>query len=241
MEGKKGKQETGQGRIFCYLRVSTIEQDTEKFKTDIRKYANERLNRTVKEADFIEEKVTGKKDFKQRSLFSEILNKVTKGDIIITPELSRLARSLGQIVEIVHQIDKAGAYIHFIKEGISTDDKNDIMRKMYIHLLGMFAEFESDIKSERIKEGMRARSLRGLSIGRTKGLGRKIDFMPETDRQDIKEKIRLGLSLNKVSRDYKVSPLTLRAWLEENNLHERDKKHIRTRGKHGSQGTKEKV
>jgi len=227
MKKQKGKQEETGGRIFCYLRVSTLEQDTEKFKADVRKYVNEKLGRSVKEADFIEEKVTGKKDFRQRLLFSDILEKLEKGDIIITPELSRLARSLGQVLEIVKTIEKKGAYIHFIKEGIKTDDEKDMMKKMYINLLAMFAEFESDIKSERIKEGMRAREARGGSIGRKKGLGKKIESMSEADRKDIEEKIKLGLSISRVSKDHGVSPLTVRAYLENQGLHERQKNKIR--------------
>ena len=78
---------------IAYLRVSTEEQDLEKFKADILKYANDKQLGNVQ---FIEEKVTGTKNWKEREL-GTIIGVLNAGDNIIVPELSRLARSISQI------------------------------------------------------------------------------------------------------------------------------------------------
>ena len=79
--------------VFAYLRVSTVLQDTDKNKLEILKFAN---SHKLGNVEFIEEHITSKKHYKQR-LIGKILNEIKQGDVLIVPELSRLARSVSQI------------------------------------------------------------------------------------------------------------------------------------------------
>ena len=76
-------------RTIGYLRVSTADQDIEKNKSDILKLANEKRLGSV---DWVEEKVTGTKNWRKRKL-GKVFNSLNAGDTIIVSELSRLGRS----------------------------------------------------------------------------------------------------------------------------------------------------
>ena len=73
---------------YAYLRVSTLEQNTEKNKLEILKFANDKRLGNV---EFIEEKVTGKLHFRKREL-GLLIEKMDDADVLIVPELSRLGR-----------------------------------------------------------------------------------------------------------------------------------------------------
>ena len=73
MKTKKAAQKVT-NKTYAYLRVSTYEQDTEKNKTDILKFANDR---DFGKVHFVEEKVSGKKSWKERkikTIIDELVN-----------------------------------------------------------------------------------------------------------------------------------------------------------------------
>jgi len=72
--------------VFAYLRVSTLDQETEKNKYEILKFANEH---NLGKVDFVEENISGRVSWKKRKL-AGIIDNFNKGDILITNELSRL-------------------------------------------------------------------------------------------------------------------------------------------------------
>ena len=84
-------------RCVGYLRVSTADQDVAKNKADILKLANDKR---LGHVEFVEEKVSGTKDWRKRKL-GEVLETLQSGDTIIVSELSRLGRSTLQILEIM--------------------------------------------------------------------------------------------------------------------------------------------
>ena len=73
-------------KTIGYLRVSTDQQDLQKNKADILNIANSKRLGTV---DWVEEKVSGTKNWKERKL-GEVFSTLNSGDTIIVSELSRL-------------------------------------------------------------------------------------------------------------------------------------------------------
>ena len=100
---------------FAYLRVSTIEQNTEKNKLDVLKFAN---SKKLGNVEFIEEQISGKANFKNRQL-GALLEKMKKDDVLIVPELSRIARSITQIFEVIDITKQKGIILYSIKEDFS--------------------------------------------------------------------------------------------------------------------------
>ena len=79
--------------------------------------------------DFIEATASGQASEKRRRL-DELLNGLQRGDRLLVSELSRLGRSLGQIVSILDALAKAGIAFVALKENIRLEGKRDIQTKV---------------------------------------------------------------------------------------------------------------
>ena len=99
----------------------------------------------------------------------ELTSVLGRGARLVVSELSRLGRSLGQIVIVLDALAKAGVAFVVLKENIRVEGKRDIQTKVMTTLFALFAEVERDLISERTREGLaRARSS-GRTLGRPKG------------------------------------------------------------------------
>ena len=110
------------GKTVAYLRVSTAQQDVRSQRLAILEYARKHDFRID---DFIEATVSGQASEKRRRL-DELMNVLQRGDRLVVSELSRLGRSLGQIVAILDALSKAGVAFVAMKENIRVEGKRDI-------------------------------------------------------------------------------------------------------------------
>ena len=156
-------------KTVAYIRISTSGQNLATQKLAILDYARQK---GIKIDEFTGVQVSTRKPGQRRGI-KELLENLNEGDTLIVSELSRLGRSLGQIIQIVDQLLKAKIRFLAIKEAISFDGEQDMRTKVMIALFGLFAEVERDIISERTKEGLAAARAKGKLLGRPKGsLGR---------------------------------------------------------------------
>ena len=152
-------------KTVAYLRVSTAQQDVRSQRLAILEYARKHDFRID---DFIEATASGQASEKRRRL-DELTSILQRGDRLVVSELSRLGRSLGQIVAILDAFAKAGVAFVALKENICVEGRRDIQTKVMTTLFALFAEVERDLISERTREGLaRARSS-GRKLGRPKG------------------------------------------------------------------------
>ena len=107
MKTKKKEKAKSQIKNICYLRVSTEGQDNAKNKADILQFANDRAFGHI---NFIEEIVSGKVSWKNRKIARIIEDDLGPGDRLIVPELSRLGRSLLDIMEMLSIAKKRNLY-----------------------------------------------------------------------------------------------------------------------------------
>ena len=98
-----------------------------------------------------------------------MLGELAAGDRLVVSELSRLGRSLGQVIQLVDELVKRKVRFIAIKEAIRFEGKQDMQTKVMVALFGLFAEVERDLISERTKEGLVAARARGRLLGRPKG------------------------------------------------------------------------
>ena len=94
------------------------------------------------------------------------------GDRLVVSELSRLGRSLGQVVAVLDALAKAGVAFVALKENIRVEGKRDIQTKVMTTLFALFAEVERDLISERTREGLAKARASGRKLGRPKLAGR---------------------------------------------------------------------
>lgn len=196
-------------RTIGYLRVSTADQDLEKNKGDILKLANDK---DLGRVEWIEEKVSGTKDWKKREL-GRTFDTLQEGDTIIVSELSRLGRSTLQILEIMHQAKERGIAVHAIKGGWALNGSME--SKIVLTMLAMIAEIERDLISERTKEGLRARKDAGVKLGRPKGPGKsKLDQYKE----EIIALLNNGATKTFIANRYGCSVPNLFNWIKRNGV-----------------------
>jgi DNA invertase Pin-like site-specific DNA recombinase len=138
---------------YGYARVSTIDQDL-------------RLQRaTLKAAgcDVIRaEKASGSRR-DGRTELQVLLDFVQPGDTLIVTRIDRLARSMKDLQDIVHELKTRGVALRATEQPIDT---GTAAGKAFLDMLGVFAEFETNLRRERQLEGIAAAKARGVYKGR---------------------------------------------------------------------------
>jgi DNA invertase Pin-like site-specific DNA recombinase len=196
-------------KVIGYLRVSTEDQNTEKNKADILIFAN---NRKLGNVDWVEEKISGTKNWRKREL-GNVVESLGEGDWLIIPEFSRLARSTLQILEVLAELKKKGANVYCLKGDQHVN--RSIESKVFLTMMALFSEIERDLISARTKEGLKARKAAGVQLGRPRGPGKsKLDgFRPE-----IEALLKNGATLTFVSKRYHTTPANLQNWVKKNGV-----------------------
>jgi len=174
-------------KTVAYLRVSTGSQDLANQKMAVLDYAREKRFTVDR---FVEVQASSRKDPAQRGI-EDLLGSLATGDRLVVSELSRLGRSLGQVIRIVDELVKRKIGFVAIKEAIRFEGKQDIQTKVMIALFGLFAEVERDLISQRTKEGLAAARAKGRLLGRPKGaLGKsKLDGKEEEIRMLLEKTV----------------------------------------------------
>ena len=199
-------------KTVAYLRVSTAQQDLRSQPLAILKYARKHDFRTD---DFIEAAASGQASEKRRRL-DELMNVLQRGDRLVVSELSRLGRSLGQIVAILDALAKAGVTFVAMKENIRIEGKGDIQTKVMTTLFALFAELERDLISERTREGLAKARSSGRKLGRQKGSLCVSRLNGKED--DIQRFLKRGVSKTTLAKLTGVSRTTLYSFMRTRGL-----------------------
>ncbi len=149
--------------IYGYIRVSTDEQTVENQRFEIEKFAAKN-GLTVN--GWIEETISGTKSYNKRAL-GKLLKRIKKEDLIICSELSRLGRNLFMIMEILNICMQKECKVWTIKDNYRLGD--DIQSKVLAFALGLSAEIERNLISQRTKEALARKKSEGVVLGRPKG------------------------------------------------------------------------
>lgn len=184
--------------ITGYIRVSTTKQHPENQKDEIMRFAEAN---GFKIENWVVEVVSGKKQVQGRKL-GRLMKAMKKGDYIIVTEISRLSRSITDIMGIMGRCIGKGVHIYTIKEKYRFDDS--INSKVLCFAFGLVAEIERNLISLRTKEALALRKAEGKTLGRrpgdcpkmkilTKNLG-SITHMLEAGRTDRYIYTKLGVS-----------------------------------------------
>lgn len=150
-------------KVYGYCRVSTRGQvdgnslDNQKDEI-LERYPN---------AEIIEEAYSGAKE---RPKFTELLNKLGKGDMLVVTKLDRFCRTTKEGLEYIDNLKSKGVYIHILNMGMIEDTA---MGNLIISCLLAFAEFERAMILERTQSGkQRAKLNPDFREGRPKKYGK---------------------------------------------------------------------
>ena len=165
--------------------------------------------------EFIEATASGQASDKRRRL-DELMHILQRGDRLVVSELSRLGRSLGQIVAILDALATADVAFVALKEHIRVEGTRDIQTKVLTTLFALFAEVERDLISERTREGLARARASGKKLGRPKGaLGvSRLDGKED----DIRRFLELGVSKTAIAKITGVSRTPLYSFMSTRGL-----------------------
>ena len=160
-------------KAVIYARVSSTgdRQSTERQVADLKRYAAASGMEVVA---VYEEKASGAK--KDREQLAECLAFLKGGgaEHLLVTELSRLGRSLRQVLEVVDELTERGVNIYFQDHGLNTltpDGKTNQVTKLLISMLGSFAEVEREQIASRLQSGRTLAKVKGVKMGRPSGTG----------------------------------------------------------------------
>ncbi|MBR3099641.1 MAG: master DNA invertase Mpi family serine-type recombinase [Clostridia bacterium] len=196
---------------YGYIRVSSDKQTVENQRFEIKRFAEQQ---DIHINGWIEETISGTKNYDKREL-GKLLNKVTKGDLIICAELSRLGRNLFMIMEILNICMTKECKVWTIKDNYRLGD--DIQSKVLAFAFGLSAEIERNLISQRTKEALARKKAEGVVLGRPKG--RKSEHVKLSGKEEIVRDLRKqGLSQRQIAVIYKVNRMTVAKFIKEHGL-----------------------
>lgn len=197
--------------IVGYIRVSTDKQSTENQRFEILKFVD---NKKWKIDEWIEESVSGTKNVKYRKL-GIILQKMKAQDILIVTELSRIGRSLMEIMSILHDCMENEIKIFTSKEQYELG--NNINSKVLAFAFSLSAEIERNLISQRTREALGRLKAEGKSLGRPKGTYSKTTKLTGKELE-IKALLKKKISVSAIARLLDVNRLTVRNFVITRNL-----------------------
>ena len=184
--------------IIAYLRVSTGKQNPENQREEIKRFAEEK-NMAIDQR--VIETASGKLAPRKRKL-GRVLGRMKKGDTLIVSEISRLSRSLTEIMTIMGQCLEKEISIYTTKERYTFD--NSINSKVLCFAFGLVAEIERNLISMRTKEALAVKKAEGVRLGRRPGSNVKIKFIEQNEAR-IARMLDSGMSITQMCRKIGIS------------------------------------
>lgn len=180
-----------------YIRVSTDKQDLQNQQHAILSYANQKQLGSV---TFVEVKMSSRKKDEDRKI-EELVEMLQAGDNLIVTELSRIGRSVVNVVTIINRLIGKQVNIHILKEHLLIEPgKQNPFTDFQVTIFSAFAQLERDLISQRTKEALQARKAKGIKLGKPKGTIQRSIY--DDDREKIKELYELGVSLTNISKKH---------------------------------------
>lgn len=140
--------------VIGYIRVSSTKQSLEHQRFEIEQFVKAQ---GLKVNDWVEEKISSRKALKKRKL-GTLLENIQENDILIACEISRLARSLLEVMRILETCLAKNCQVWTLKENYRLG--NDIQSKVLAFAFGLAAEIERNLISQRTKSSCQPQSLR---------------------------------------------------------------------------------
>ena len=177
---------------YGYIRVSTDDQTAESQKNLISRYC---MDKKIFIDEWIEIEKSSRRSTRERRI-DELIQKIEGNDVVIVSELSRLGRSIKEVLNIIERIvEEKRCRIIMLKQNIDINphNTNDMTNKILITVFSMLAELERDFISERTKEGLIARKAKGIKLGKPKGTIQ--NSMYDKDKEKIFHLYKLGVPI----------------------------------------------
>jgi DNA invertase Pin-like site-specific DNA recombinase len=150
-------------KVAIYARVSTSSQTTENQLIDLRQTA-QRMGYTIV-AEFVDNGISGAKGRSDRPALDQMLKQAAQRrfDMILCWDISRLGRSLQNLVEILTDLQSLKIDLFFQQQGLDTSTSSG---RMMFSVFGALAEYERELIRERVIAGQQRAKAQGVKLGR---------------------------------------------------------------------------
>ena len=178
---------------YGYMRVSTKDkQEFDRQQFVLKDYNLDKI---------FEEKISGTKKASGREVFGELLATLQKGDEVYFESMSRMARSMQDLIDTTNfLIKKKEVKVIFIKENLTIGGNHglDAMGALIFNIMGAFAQFERDLISDRTIQALNAKREQGVKLGRP-------ELTDENERvANVLELRAQGLTLRQISEELQI-------------------------------------
>src|SRR6202048_2727908 len=131
-----------------------------------------------------------------------VLDFLRTGDVLMVTRIDRLARSIGDLQDVVRTVRARGASLRATEHPIDT---STAAGKCFLDMLGVFAEFETNLRKERQLEGIADAKARGVYQGRKASI----------DPAKVKELRTQGLGASAIAKALKIGRASVYRALED--------------------------
>jgi DNA invertase Pin-like site-specific DNA recombinase len=196
---------------FAYIRVSTDKQDLDNQRHGVIEYAKKNK---LEPLTFFEDTASGKKSWKDRDL-GKLLEQASAGDVLLVAEISRLARSTLQVLEILQEAARKEIGVHVAKSNMVMD--GSLNSRITAVVLGLADEIEREFISARTTEALAKRKAADLPLGRPKG---SVNVEKKLDKRkaEIIDLLKKDVHKTSIARIVGCSSTTLYDWMDANGL-----------------------
>ena len=197
--------------IYAYIRVSTDKQSVENQHYEIETFCRKK-NFAVER--WIEETISSRVSLQERKL-GKLLKRIKRGDTLIVSELSRLGRSLMEIMGILNTLMRVEAKLITVKENYELGD--NINSKVLAFAFGLSAEVERTLISARTREALARKKAEGIKLGRPKGKNNNtLNLTPQ--KEYINEMLRENMAVGAIAKRLQVHRSTLTRFLKRKRM-----------------------
>lgn len=198
-------------RAVIYARVSSTgeRQSTERQVADLKRYAAASGMEVVA---VYEEKASGAKKDREKLAECVAFLKCGGAEHLLVSELSRLGRSLRQVLEVVDELTERGVNIYFQDHGmntLTTKGTTNQVTKLLISMLGSFAEVEREQIASRLQSGRKLALEKGtFKPGRPEGTGMTKEELLAKYPKAVK-RLQAGRTIREVAGECELSTKTV--------------------------------
>ncbi len=192
--------------IIGYIRVSSDKQTLEHQRFEITQFA---AKNNIIIDKWVAETISSRQPLQKRKL-GQLLNNLHPKDILIAAEISRLGRSLLEVMKILEHCLNKDCQVWTIKENYRLG--NDIQSKVMAFAFGLSAEIERNLISQRTKASLDNIKAKGKKLGRPlSAKSRQLKLSRNVYR--IQKLLSHGISAYKIAKIMNVQPITVTRFL----------------------------
>jgi DNA invertase Pin-like site-specific DNA recombinase len=180
--------------VIGYARVSTTDQDLSIQEATLKAAGCDTIRAEKRSGTTTE----GRQELRT------VLDFLRKGDVLMVTRIDRLARSIGDLQDIVRALRAKGATLKATEQPIDT---STAAGKCFLDMLGVFAEFETNLRKERQLEGIAKAKAAGVYKGRPASI----------DAEQVRVLKAQGMGASEIAKALKIGRASVYRALEAND------------------------